>query len=128
MTLRELFEVMWAITELHITARDPGSKYLHRWIYGPDAQQKETIHQYHERMDGKLTIVDGRINAHGESTRGGSEIGWGVKEKLFPAELIDAPIRHLGVMNIHSGEYKVYADVEMPELTAMTIIPKENAI
>ena len=86
MTLRELFEVMWAITELHITARDPGSKYLHRWIYGPDAQQKETIHQYHERMEGKLTIVDGRINAHGESTRGGSEIGWGVKEKLFPAE------------------------------------------
>lgn len=126
MTLRELFEVFWTITELEITARDPNTKYLHRWIYGPEALKTETIHQYHDRMAGKLTIVEAKLNAHGDPARGGAEIGWGVKEKLLPKELIDAPITHMGVIGHHSGEHTVYVDVEMQELTAMAIVPKEK--
>ena len=125
MTLRDLFEVLWTITEAEITARDQNTAFMHRWVYGPNVIQKESIHHYHERMEGKRTAVEVKINAHGDETRGGSEIGWGVKEKLFPKELIDAPVIHLGVMNHHSGEHKIWADVEMSELTAMTLIPKE---
>ena len=125
MTLRDLFEVLWTITEAEITARDQNTAFMHRWVYGPNVIQEESIHQYHERMEGKRTAVEVKINAHGDETRGGSEIGWGVKEKLFPKELIDAPVTHLGVMNHHSGEHKIWADVEMSELTAMTLIPKE---
>ena len=125
MTLRDLFEVLWTITEAEITARDPNTAFMHRWVYGPNVIQKESIHQYHERMEGKRTAVEVKINAHGDETRGGSEIGWGIKEKLFPKELIDAPVTHLGVMNHHNGEHKIWADVEIPELTAMTLIPKE---
>lgn len=124
MTLRDLFEVMWSITELHINAYDD-NRLVHKWIYGPEALQKETIHQYHERMDGMLTIVEEKINAHGDPTRGGAEIGWGVKEKLFPTALIDAPITHLGVMNHHSGENRVDVSIELSGLTAMTLIPQE---
>ena len=113
MTLRDLFEVMWSITEIEISAYDD-NHFVHRWIYGPKALDKETIHQYHDRMDGNLTIVQEKINAHGEPTRGGAEIGWGVKTKLFPNALIDAPVTHLGVMNINAGEYRVYASVELP--------------
>lgn len=125
MTLRDLFGVLWTITEIEITARDPNTHYLHSWAYGPEVLTKESRHQYFDRMEGKLTAVEVKINAHGDETRGGSEIGWGVKEKLFPKELIDAPVTHLGVMNHHSGEHKIWADVEMSELTAMTLIPKE---
>lgn len=126
MTLRDLFGVLWTITEIEITARASDSHYLHRWIYGPEALQKETRHQFYDRQEGKLTIVETKINAHGDETRGGAEMGWGVKEKLFPAALIDAPVTHLGVMNIRSGEHRIYADVELPELTVMTLIPQEE--
>lgn len=125
MTLRDLFKVMWAITEIRITAREPeDGKYLHQWIYGPDIH--ETTQMFYGKQNGKLTVVKCKINAHGDETRGGSEMGWGVKEKLLPKELIDAPIRHLGVVNSRSGEYRVYADVEMQKLTVMTLIPQET--
>ena len=125
-TLRELSNVLWSITELYITARDPNSGFLHRWIYEPGITDRETIHQYHERRDGKLTLVDKRINAHGGPGRGGSEIGWGLETKLFPKAILDAPVTHMNTMGAHKGGYRVYLDIEIPELTAMTIIPKEE--
>lgn len=125
MTLRNLFEVMWTVTELEISAYDD-NHLVHKWIYGPEALKKETRHQYQERMDGLLTIVEEKINAHGDPARGGTEIGWGVKLNLIPKAILDAPITHLGVMNHHSGENRVYANIELPELTAMTLIPQEE--
>lgn len=126
MTLRDLFGVMWTITEVEITARAPDLHFLHKWVYGPEALQKETSHMFYDRLEGKLTIVETKINAHGDPTRNGSETGWGVKEKIFPAALIDAPVTHLGVMGVRAGKYRVYADIELPELTAMTLIPQEE--
>lgn len=127
MTIRELARAFWTITELHITVRDPSSKFLHRWIYEPGITDRETIHQYHERMEGKLTLVDKQINAHGQPGRKGPEMGWGLNTNLFPNAILDAPITHMGVMNAHHEGDRVYLDVEMPELTAMTIIPKEES-
>ena len=93
-TLRELFKVMWDITELNVTARDPDDEhFLHEWKYGKDIH--ETIHMYHDRQAGRLSIVKKDINHHGKPKGNSFEMGWGVREKVFPAQLIDAEITHL---------------------------------
>ena len=121
-TLRDLFEVTWDITKLDITAREPETTtYVHRWLYGEGIT--ETIHMYHERKAGRLSIIEGRINHHGEPTRSGSEIGWGVNEKLLPAEIIDAPVTHLLMMPRPRGNGTwCCVDIEMHPLTAQKYI------
>lgn len=127
MTLRELFEVFWTITEVSVTAREPETQqFIHRWEYGEGITDRESIHQYHDRKAGKLTLVDVKVNAHGDQARGGSEIGWGVKAKHFPTAMLDAPITHMNVSNKHSGTSHVSVDIEMARLTAMTLIPEEK--
>ena len=131
MTLRDLVETFWTITELNITAREPNGTFIHEWLYGEDI--KESIHMYHERMAGRLSIVEGRINAHGKATRGGSEIGWGLEEKHFPKEMLAAPIRHMSAnAKCGNGGHRCSIDIEMQLLTALTIIPKgageQNAV
>lgn len=117
-TLRDLFEVTWTIAELDVTAREPeGMTFIHRWLYGEGIT--ETIHMYHERAEGRLSIIEGRINHHGEATRGGSEIGWGVKEKVLPAEILDAPVTHLSMSLLPQGRGTLCrVDIEMHRLTA----------
>lgn len=121
-TLRELFDVTWDITELDVTAREPETMtYVHQWLYGDGIT--ETIHMYHERRAGRLSIIEGRINHHGEPTRGGSEMGWGVDEKLFPADIIDAPVTHLVMTPRSRGNGTwCYVDIEMHPLTAQKYI------
>lgn len=120
MTLRDLFDAAWDITELDITAREPeGMKFIHRWKYGDHTT--ETLHMYHERQAGRLSIVEGRINHHGEASRGGAEMGWGVKTKLFPAEILDAPVLHLSMYPLSQGRgTHCMVDVEMQKVTALT--------
>ena len=132
-TLRELFQVTWSITKINIRAYTPdgvrtkdGMSFIHEWIYGDNIN--ESVHQRHDREDGKLSIIEGRINHHGESTRGGAEIAWGVKEKIFPKGLIDAPITHL-IMNSRYGAHsgcEIYVNIELPELEAISMIPEES--
>lgn len=125
MTLRELSEVMWTITHVTITARDADLKFLHEWQFGPGLT--ESLQMYHKRMAGKLTIVDKKINAHGDANKSGvSEMGWGLKTNAIPKELLDAPVTHLNVTPSYSGETHISIDVEMHPLTVMGLIPKEE--
>lgn len=119
-TLRELFEVFWTITRVEVTARKHDMNYIHRWIYGEDINISS--HMLYDCKDGLLSIIDKKINYHGDDGRGGPEMGWGVKEKLFPKELLDARITHMSVVNHHSGEHTLYVDIVMHELTAMSLI------
>lgn len=114
MTLREVFEVYWDIIEIDITARDHDLRLKHRWIYGPDI--RESIHQWHDREAGILTIVDEKINAHGDPKRGGPEMGWGVKENLFPDQILDAKITHFMPSTASKGD-KLYVDIELDQIT-----------
>ena len=125
-TLRDIFAVTWDITELWITAREPESmQFIHQWAYGDGI--RETTHMYYDRMDGKLTMVNNRINHHGEATRGGAEMGWGVNEKLFPPAILDAPVTHMLMRDRSQGRGTTCSvDVEMHRLTAETIITKET--
>lgn len=126
MTLRDLFEVYWTITDVHLTVRDADGKFLHRWIFAEGITDRETVHQRRDRMEGKLTLVDEKVNHHGEPTRGGSEMGWGVRERIFAKSMLDAPIRHMGVMSSLIERTSLDVDVEMQPLTCMTLIPKEE--
>ena len=123
MTLKDLVETFWTITELNVTAREPDGTFIHEWLYGEDIN--ETIHMYHERVAGRLSIIKDRINAHGKATRGGSEMGWGLEEKKFPKEMLAAPITHMSASTKWgSGGHRCSIDIEMQLLTALTIIPK----
>ena len=124
MTLREIFEAFWTITEVDVTARDANGRFIHKWIYGPNIHV--SMFQRHEVEDGKLTIVDGKINAHGDPARGGTETGWGVKEKLFPADMLDAPIRFMSVGCHHNGEHTLRVDVTMHPMTVMALVPERK--
>ena len=127
MTLTDLFDVMWDITALHITARDHEGKFLHGWIYADGISERETTHMYHDRIDGKLILVDVKINMHGTVKKNGqTEIGWGVNDKLIHKVLITAPVRHLNVINYSSDELEVYADVELSRQKTEELIAIEN--
>lgn len=124
-TLDELFNVTWDITRLDVTARTPGGHLLHEWVFGENVV--ETVHMYHRRIAGELTIIPVKINHHGEDNgRGVSEMGWGVKEELIPKELRDAPITHLIMTNRPRGETGVICDVEMQELTCAAMLSREE--
>ncbi len=120
-TLREIAEVFWTITEVRITARQPGTgRFLHEWVFGKDVLV--SVHMRYAMEDGKLTIVDKKINAHGDATRGGSEIGWGLKTNLIQKELLDAPITRMTVSQWGGGRgHGISVDVELKELTVETL-------
>lgn len=119
-TLRDVFAVYLSIVEVDITAREPETLiYIHEWEYGPNVAI--TAHRAYEVSKGRLTVVQKKVNAHGEPTRNGPEIGWGVKTEIFPKELLDAPITSMHVSNYRTGD-KLTVDVEMQRLTAMTLV------
>lgn len=124
MTLRDLFEVFWTITEATITARDADGKFLHKWIFGDDILKSRFMDA--DIDAGKLTIVNEKINHHGEPSRGGAEIGWGVKTKLFPNDILDAPITHMTPTS-YGNHHGILADIEMQPLTIMALLPKGDA-
>lgn len=99
-------------------------KYIHRWIYGEDIH--ESSHMFNDRMSGKLSIIEQKINHHGDDARGGPEMGWGVKEKIFPKDILDAPITHMSAVNAYEGGHTIYVDIEMHEMTVAAILEQEE--
>ena len=112
-TLKDLSEAMWSITQVDIRVYTEEPKLFHKWMFGPDIY--ETYSMFHERIEGTLTIVDKKINYYGDSGSRGPETGWGLKTKEIPELLLNAPIRHLGLLWSHSGEYHVSIDVTLPD-------------
>ena len=116
MTLRDVFEVYLEICEIDITARAHDLRFEHEWIYGPDV--RESRHMWYDRRDGKLTIVDEKINAHGDHKKSGPEMGWGVKTELFPVQILDAKItRFLPSPGLSDPKQKLYVDIELDPIT-----------
>lgn len=119
MTIKDLFEVMWSIREVKFTARDPEDLHLlcHFWIgegCNRDRLPKGCISSWSK---GLYYMADRKINAHGEPTRGGAEIGWGYKPKSIPDALLNAEITHLIVFSKCGGGYTIHADVRTDLMT-----------
>lgn len=65
-TLRDLFQVTWDITELDITAREPDTtQYVHRWIYGEDIAKP--VHIRYEQGRGAGGAPGGAESKSGQS-------------------------------------------------------------
>jgi len=119
MTLKDLFKVLWTIIEITVTVRDPDGIYIHRWEYGPDIDV--SAHMAYEISRKKLTVVNIKVNEHGNPKGNGIEMGWGVNEKIFPKAILEAPIKHMSVRNRQKGDV-LSVDIEMQPLTAMTLV------
>ena len=114
--LKEVFDVTWDITCAVITARREDLRFIHEFIFA-DPSYRVSSRQWYDIKSGKLTVVLGKINAHGEPTRGGSETGWGYKERSIPKELMEAPITVMSMRDRCSGGTQIRIDVECNEMT-----------
>ena len=120
-TLKDLFDTMWSITSVSIQAYGHNNKFIHRFVFTDDDPERMPRSFRWDIESGKMTYVNGRINVHGEDTRGGSEMAWGFKSKSIPNVLMDAEIWHLGVTSRYQGKgYDVDIGVYMQELEVET--------
>ena len=120
--LGDLLDIIWTVTELDVRAYD--NRLQHEWIFGESV--KETVHMWHQREQGWLSIIDRKINSHGDVIRknGLWETGWGVNKKNIPQEILDAEVTHMNLFDSwypnHEGK-KLYVSVNMNALTAQTL-------
>lgn len=125
MTLDEIFDVTWDITELQITARDEKGLFLHEWLYAPGREM--STYQRYDIKDGKLTYIDRKINHHGEATRRGPEMAWGVDKKRIHKELREAPITVMSMYMMSQGRgTSCRVDVMMHKLTAEAVAGRDQ--
>lgn len=123
MTLKEIFDVFFTITEASITARDADGRLLHRWIFGKDIFIGTGMQE--DLNKGILTIVDTSINIYGDERKSGWCDAWAVKEKVFPKKLLDAPITFMSACNTkwYSSEaHRIRVDVEMQPLEVEVLV------
>lgn len=115
--LQEVFDVTWDITCAVITARREDLRFIHEFIF-VDPSYNVSHRQWYDIQSGKLTIVLGRINCHGEPVRGVPEIAWGYKKNSIPKELMEAPITVMSMIDRCGGKGKqIRIDVECNEMT-----------
>ena len=123
-TLRDLFDVTWTITRLELAVRDEQLRLLYRAMIGKDCDRDhistKTLTLY-GWTKGTLVLSNRKINAHGDASRRGPEMGWGYKDGSVPDQLLDAEITHLGMQCADGITYTVYADVAVPAMTAEII-------
>lgn len=117
-TLRELFDVTWSITRVELTARSSGDlSLLHQFWLGDQCDREHLPPGLvHDWAKDAITLSPRKINEHGEPGRGGPEIGWGLKKRSIPDELLDAEIVHLRMQCRDGITYTVSADIIMQEL------------
>lgn len=119
-TLKDLFEVTWTVTELIVTARDETGVFRHKFYFSPGAPETMPQGVRSDTEDGKTTYIWSRINEHGKPTRSGSEMGWGVNIKKIPKEILNAEIMHLSMSgqwtHIYRDGNRVNVDVVMHDL------------
>lgn len=113
---KEVFDVTWDITCADITARNENGRFIHEFIF-TDQYYRVSSRQWYAIKSGELTIVLGKINAHGDPARGGTETGWGYKERSIPKELMEAPITVMSMRERCGGGTQIRMDVECNEMT-----------
>jgi hypothetical protein len=127
MTLRDLFNTMWDITVVKIDAREDGTRLIHQFIFSQFYHPGLT--ERHDIEAGKITVVLGRINHHGEPTRNGSEMAWGWVKGSIPDYFMDAEIVHfLPMSNYSEGGHTVYISINTSPEAVELIRPTLNAV
>ncbi len=121
--LGDLLDIIWRVTELDVRAYY-NNRLQHEWIIGEHV--KETVHQWYSRTKGELSIIDWKINSHGDLIRknGLWETGWGVNKNNIPPAILDAEVTHMLLFDSwypdHDGK-KLSVSVNMDALTVQTL-------
>lgn len=121
--LEDLLGIIWTVTELRVCAYDD-YRLQHEWIFGEKVE--ETVHQRHRREKGFLSIIDRKINLHGDQKRkdGLWEYGWAVNKKNIPQEILEAEVWHMNLFDSwypdHNGKM-LSVSVNMDALTAQAL-------
>lgn len=121
--LQEVFDVTWDITCAQITARREGLSFIHEFIFA-DPSYFVSQFQWYRVQEGKLSIIPGSINCHGEAVRGVSESGWGFKKGSIPKELMEAPITVISMRERGQKGTHIRIDVECNDLTVEVLKQK----
>ena len=125
-TVSDLLDIIWDVTELEVNAYD-NYRLQHRWIIGENID--ESHHQWYERKKGELSIIDRKINHHGDKTNRGClwETGWGANKKNVPSQILAAEVTHMLLierLKIHPGVQpgkELCVSVKMDSLTVETL-------
>ena len=94
-TLKDLLDIKFATTSLHITARDPESLRLeYQFLIGPKAfELTHGIPGFRNAWASNgLTYANRSINVHNSETGRGPEMAWGVIYKKIAPELLNAEV------------------------------------
>lgn len=117
--LGELLDILHDVTELKIFAYDE-YKLQHKWIFGEGI--KESIYEWYDRKNGMMSIIDRKINVHGNPKKNGTgESGWDVDKTDIPQAILDAPVWHILLSERGGrspGGRRLFVYVEMPAMTA----------
>ena len=123
-TLRDLLPLMWTITKLDVIVRNMGA-LVQEYIISEDATEKLSVHQRLRMDDGQLTAIDIKVNSHGDPTRSGAEMGWGVEEnRIQPKGILDMTVTSMQqmpcyggdgtylIVNLEQGEHQIEMELE----------------
>lgn len=92
-TLKEILELTWTVTELDLWVRDPNGYLIKEYIIGEGCNEESaTVHQKHRINKGELEMIDLKINYFGDKGRNGDS--WGSKFNEIPKELLNLNVTH----------------------------------
>ena len=95
-TLRELLDATWDCTHLSIDLRRPDGQLIRQYeIMDGIDEDTCTTHQWHKWKQGKLVMINAKINHHGKRKKNGqTEMGWGTDFDTIPKTLLDAEVQY----------------------------------
>ena len=106
-TLRDILELTWAVTELTLDVREPElDRLIMSYKIGEGCNEDNaTVHQKHRINKGELTMIDAKINWFG--SKGSKGDGWGNIWKNIPKELLEMEVIHFTLSSRGSWEGKL---------------------
>lgn len=122
--LSDLLDIIWDVTELHVFAYDD-FHLQHEWIFGD--QVDETVHQWHRRRQGILSIIDRKINHHNDPKKNGtSEMGWYVNKEPIPEAILQATVTTMNLTTAHGrfcgpNGHELTVQVDMDKNTVLMV-------
>lgn len=104
-TLRDLLELTYTVTLISADVRRDDLRLVKSYLIGEGQNiENATYHQCKEVAEGRLVMIDRRINDHGKEVRGVSEMGWGTDFKAIPADLLDMKVNHFSQSSRYGGK------------------------
>ena len=115
MTIRELFDVCWTIDKVWVRARAEDLRLLHSFVIGEYKRWELGRNTIWRIESGEVSYIPLKVNAHGDPGKHGPEMGWGLKSKVIPDEILDAPVTEMDLTRYSGQEGKeLHVSITLP--------------